>query len=575
MDFEVWAPNATSVELVMTGRRRAMSSLPYGWWHTTADAGHGAAYAFSLDGSDPLPDPRSHHQPNGVHAPSAVVDHSLFEWTDDGWAGRPVAGQVLYEVHVGTFTPEGTFDGVVERLDHLVELGITAVELMPVAAFPGDRGWGYDGVCLYAPHEGYGGPDGLKRLVNAGHEAGLGVILDVVYNHLGPDGNYLARFGPYFARRYSTPWGEAINLDEAGSSEVRDFLIGNALHWLETYHLDGLRIDAIHALYDTSAIHFLEELSMRVDALEARLGRHLLLIAESDLNDPRVVTPREANGYGIDAQWSDDFHHALHAVLTGETLGYYGDFGAVSQIADSLRRAFVYDGLYSEFRERHHGRRPHGLSGHRFIGYLQNHDQTGNRAAGERVASLIGHDLLKVGAALVLTAPFVPLLFQGEEWGATSPFCYFTDHEEELGRSVFEGRRAEAAAFGWDPDDVSDPQAEDTFRASRLDWREAEKDSHRDLSVWHRELIALRKRTPELTDGRLDLVDARYDDDARWLVVERGPVSVACNFSGDPVGIPVAEDDDRTLLLSSTPVEVGGSPVELPPESVAIWRSES
>ncbi len=429
---------------------------------------------------------------------------------------------------------------------------------MPVAQFPGARGWGYDGVDLYAPHAPYGGPDGLKALVDAAHSKGMAVLLDVVYNHLGPDGNYLSRFGPYFSDNYSTPWGDAINFDGAGSDEVRDFFTGNAEHWIENYHLDGLRIDAVHAFLDTSAMHFLEELVRRVDALEARLGRTISLIAESDLNDPRVVTPTQAGGFGLDAQWSDDFHHALHAVLTGENAGYYADFGAISQIADALQRAFVYDGIYSEARDRRHGRRPEGLSGHRFLGYLQTHDQVGNRAAGERSGALMDAEHLKIGAALVLTSPFVPMLFQGEEWGATTPFLYFTDHEDDaLGNAVSDGRKREFAAFGWAPEDVPDPQAEGTFSSSVLRWDEVNNAPHRDLLEWHRDLIALRKGSPDLTDGRMDLVECTYDEDARWLVIERGATTICCSFGDTQPPRPGGE-----LLLSS-----GDAP------GVAIYRT--
>jgi maltooligosyltrehalose trehalohydrolase len=418
--ISVWAPTPQRVEVVTAEGRVPMERDERGWWHARLDGAAGIDYAFSLDGGPARPDPRSPWQPHGIDGPSRTIDHE-FEWTDHGWHGRPPAGSVLYELHVGTFTPEGTFESTIERLDHLVELGVTTVELMPVAEFSGERGWGYDGVDLYAPHHAYGGPEGLKRLVDACHSRGLAVVLDVVYNHLGPAGNYLREFGPYFTDRYSTPWGDAVNFDDAHSNEVRAFFVDNALMWLRDYHFDGLRIDAVHAIVDTSATHILEEMAARVDELEGEVGRTLALIAESDLNDPRIVTPREAGGYGIDAQWSDDFHHALHALLTGERDGYYSDFGAVAHLAAALTNAFVYAGDYSPYRKRRHGRVPVGLSGNRFLGYLQNHDQVGNRAVGERSSALMSRDLLKVGAALVLTAPFVPMLFMGEEWGASTP----------------------------------------------------------------------------------------------------------------------------------------------------------
>lgn len=559
--FELWAPGASKAEVVIGDVRHPMERAEFGYWRSDLAVEAGTEYRFSVDGGDPVPDPRSHHQPAGVHGPSAIVDHDDFAWTDERWRGAPLSSAVIYEAHIGTFTPEGTFEGAIARLDHLVDLGITHLELMPVAEFPGHRGWGYDGVDLYAPHHGYGGPEGLKRLVDACHARCLAVILDAVYNHLGPGGNYLGSFGPYFSDRYSTPWGDAVNFDGPGSDEVRDFFTGNAEHWLEHYHLDGLRIDAVHAILDLSAMHFLEELARRVDALEARLGRTLSVIVESDLNDPRVVTPYEAGGFGIDAQWSDDFHHALHALLTGETVGYYADFGRIEHLAHALQRAFVYDGTYSEFRDRRHGKRPEGLAGHRFLGYLQNHDQVGNRARGERSSHLMSDDLLKVGAALVLTSPFIPMLFQGEEWGATSPFLYFTDHEDTaLGAAVSKGRRSGFKAFGWKPSEVPDPQDEDTFTRSLLDWSEPETERHRELLDWHRALIGLRRESPDLTDGRLDLVECAYDEDARWLVVERGAITICCTVGNSPAPAPEGE----VVLTSKEP----GSPA-----SVTIYRT--
>ena len=574
-EFSVWAPDATTVEVVVGSRRAALESGAYGWWHATVEeTGPGDDYGFSVDGGDPLPDPRSASQPNGVHGLSRLVDHDTFDWTDDLWKGAPLAGQIVYEIHVGTFTPEGTFDGAIDRLDHLVDLGVTAVEVMPVAEFPGERGWGYDGVALYAVHRAYGGPNAFKRFVDECHRLGLSVILDVVYNHLGPDGNYLGSFGPYFSDAYRTPWGDAVNFDEAGSSEVRDFFIENALYWFEHYHVDGLRLDAVHAMFDRSATHFLAELSQRVEHLSARLGRTLFLIAESDLNDPRVVTPREAGGYGVDAQWSDDFHHALHAALTGERDGYYADFGQLSQVADALSRAYVYDGVYSEFRGRHHGRRPEGLSGHRFFGYLQNHDQVGNRAQGERSSALMTPELLRIGAALVLTSPFVPMLFQGEEWGASTAFQYFTDHEDPgLGRAVSEGRRREFAAFGWDPEQVPDPQDVATFRRSVLDWDEPARPPHTDLLDWHRDLIALRRAEPDLSDGRLDLVECRFDEDERWLAVNRGSILVLCNLGDTETRIPLGEANEAEVLLRSGAVDLSGGDAVLGPAAVAVLRS--
>ena len=397
MIFRVWAPKAQRVEVELNGRQRlSMHAAGGGWWRADVDeAGVRTDYAFVVDGAQPFPDPRSAWQPHGVHGASRVVDHAAFAWTDQGWQAGPLAAAVIYELHVGTFTPEGTFDAVIEKLDHLVDLGITHVELMPVAAFPGSRGWGYDGVDLYAPHHSYGGPNGLKALVDACHTRGLAVILDVVYNHFGPDGNYLGVYGPYFTAHHKTAWGDAVNLDGPGSDEVRRFFIENALMWLRDYHIDALRLDAVHALIDDSAIHFLEELAADVRTLAIQLGRHLTLIAESDLNNPRIIQPAQVGGYGIDAQWSDEFHHALHVVLTGEQSGYYVDYHGLGDVAKALEAAYVHDGRYSVFRQRRHGRPIGWLPGYAFLGYLQNHDQIGNRAQGDRMNHLVSVDRLK------------------------------------------------------------------------------------------------------------------------------------------------------------------------------------
>ncbi|HTT76045.1 MAG TPA: malto-oligosyltrehalose trehalohydrolase, partial [Candidatus Binataceae bacterium] len=378
MKLRVWAPAASSVSIELENRQLPMAKADNGYWELDSpDLQAGTDYHFVLDKQKALPDPQSAFQPFGVHGPSRMLDHSLFTWRDQGWNAPPVSSGIIYELHTGTFTPEGTFEGVSQHLGHLIELGVTHVELMPVAEFPGNRGWGYDGVDLFAPHHAYGGPEGLKRLVDACHQHGLAVLLDVVYNHFGPDGNYLPQFGPYLTSRYATPWGSAVNFDDRGSDEVRRFICDNAIMWLRDYHFDGLRIDAIHAIIDISATHILEQLAAEVSELERSLGRRLVLIAESDLNDPRIVRRDTAGGYNMDAQWSDDFHHALHSVLTGEISGYYADFGSIKDLANALQHAFVYDGRYSKFRGRRHGRAPAGIPGYRFLGYLQNHDQIG------------------------------------------------------------------------------------------------------------------------------------------------------------------------------------------------------
>jgi malto-oligosyltrehalose trehalohydrolase len=569
-EIAVWAPKASKVELDAGGVRHPMGpdGRP-GWWRADVQV---TDYSFRLDDGDPLPDPRSLWQPDGINGPSRSYDHSAFSWTDDAWRGVPLSGSVLYELHTGTFTAEGTFDAAITRLDYLRELGITTIELMPVAAYPGQHGWGYDGVNLWAVHDPYGGPDGLKRFVDAAHARGLAVLLDVVYNHVGA-GNRLAGFGPYFTDAYSTPWGSAVNLDQPGSDEVRAFLIGNALMWLRDYHLDGLRLDAVHALRDTRAVHFLEELADDVQALEARVKRELTLIAESDLNDPRMVTAGEAGGYGLDAQWSDDFHHAVHATITGERDGYYADFASMAALAKTYTRVFFHDGIWSSFRGRTHGRPVDVLHtpGHRFLGYLQDHDQIGNRAVGDRITAGIPADLARVAAGLVLTAPFTPMLFMGEEWAASTPWQYFTDHiDPDLARAVADGRRKEFAAHGWATEDVPNPQDEATFLNSKLDWPERHREPHASMLSWYRELIALRHARPELTDSRLDRITVQYDEQARWLLVHRGPLSIAANLSNAPVQLPLAAPATALLATSIPGVTTTQATLNLPPVSFAV-----
>jgi maltooligosyltrehalose trehalohydrolase len=452
---------------------------------------------------------------------------------------------------------------------------VAAVELMPVAAFPGRHGWGYDGIGLWAVHEPYGGPDGLKRLVDACHARGLGVLLDVVYNHVGI-GNRLGDFGPYFTQAHSTPWGPAVNLDQPGSDEVRAFIIGNALMWLRDYHLDGLRLDAVHAFADHRALPLLEELAAAVDAASAQLGRELVLIAESDLNDPRLVTAREAGGTGLTAQWSDDFHHALHSALTGEQQGYYADFGSLEVLAQTLARVFRHDGSWSSFRGRSHGRPVDRLRipAYRFLGYLQDHDQIGNRAVGDRIGDLVGDGLLRVGAGLVLTAPFTPMLFMGEEWGADTPWQYFTNHEEQwLADAVREGRRSEFAAHGWAGADVPDPEDPQTFLRSKLDWSQPGAQPHAGLLAWYRELIALRRSRPELTDPRLDQVQVRYDEDARWLVITRGRVMIVASLGDVPLEVPLPEPPVAVLAASRPGVACGAAAVTMPGATLAVLDS--
>ncbi len=572
MSLRIWAPRATSVELVMAGERWSLRATEGGYWET---AGTGPApgddYAISLDGGTAIPDPRSERLPYGVHRPGQRMDHAAFEWHDAAFRPTPLSVGIVYEAHVGTFSSQGTFDGAIERLDHLVELGITHLELMPVHAFPGRRGWGYDVAGFFAPHEPYGGPDGLKRLVDACHDRGLAVLLDVVYNHLGPEGCYLSQFGPFVTDRFRTPWGDAVNLGDAGADEVRRFIIDNALMWLRDYHVDGLRIDAVHAFIDLTATHLLEQMAVEAQALAAGLGRELVLIAESDLNDPRIVRSRELGGYGIDAQWSDDFHHALHTTLTAEDGGYYADFAGFPDLVKALRGVWVYDGRYAASRGRHHGRPADGLPLRRFLGFAQNHDQIGNRARGERLAGLVDEAALRVAAALVLCGPFVPLLFQGEEWGAGTPFQFFADFEDEaLAEAVRRGRRSEFAAFGWRPEEVPDPMAVETFEASRLDWREPGREPHAALLEWHRQLIAVRRATNGLEGDARPNVQA--DADAGWLVVTSGDRTVAANLAADACSIELPLEVE--LAAASHPdVRSEGGRLWLPAMSAAVFVS--
>ncbi|MFJ9559139.1 malto-oligosyltrehalose trehalohydrolase [Streptomyces fuscichromogenes] len=545
MQFEVWAPQADRVTLHCDGATRALERVPErpGWWAGEADAEDGTRYGFAVDDGSVLPDPRSRRQPDGPDGLSAVVDHGRHEWRAN-WPGRALPGAVLYELHVGTYTPEGTLDAAADRLGHLRELGVTHVELMPLCPFPGRHGWGYEGVSLWAVHEPYGGPESLKRFVDRAHELGLGVVLDVVHNHLGPSGNYLPAFGPYFTETHQTPWGSAVNLDAPGSDEVRAYLVGSALAWLRDYRIDGLRLDAVHTLRDTRACHFLEELSSAVAALAAESARPLFLIGESDLNDPRVITPRAEHGLGLDAQWNDDFHHALHAALTRESQGYYADFARApfAALARTLTGGYFHDGTYSGFRGRRHGRPLDRarVAGHRLLGYTQTHDQIGNRAQGDRLSASLSPGLLACAATLALTAPFTPMLFMGEEWAAGTPWQFFTDHTDpDLAEAVRRGRRREFAAHGWAEEDVPDPQDPETRERSCLDWSEPEREPHARVLAWYRRLIALRHEQPDLTDPDLADTKVAYDETARWLAFRRGDVRVAVNLGGDPAAIPL------------------------------------
>lgn len=567
MIFEVWAPRASVVEVEVQGTRHPMRPGLEGWWSAGVPAaGHGDRYGFVLDGDGPYPDPRSRRQPEGVFGPSAVYDHARYTWSDHEWTGRDLRGSVIYELHMGTFTTEGTFESAVEKLDHLVELGVDLVELMPLAPVPGGRNWGYDGVDLYAVNETYGGPDGLKSFVDACHRVGIGVILDVVYNHLGPSGNFLHPFGPYFGGFAGSYWGEAVNLDGPGSDQVRRYFIDNALQWLRDYHADGLRLDAVHALHDSRARHLLAELSAEVDALACSVGRPLSLIAESDLNDPRMVRSLDAGGMGMTAQWDDDVHHALHTAVSGESHGYYADFADLSALAKVLTGGVFHDGSHSSFRGRAHGRPYTGVPGHRLVCCLQNHDQIGNRPRGDRLTMTA----LKLGAGLLLTSPFTPMLFMGEEWGARTPFLFFSDHVEPALREGEAARRQrEFEGFGYDWD-APDPSDEETFLRSKLDWSELKDEEHWSLLCWYRDLVALRKALPELSDPRLDMIRVESDPLGKWLVMWRSSLCVTVNFCPDSVTLPLP--DGVVLLASDDPVSAGQDGLRLPGQSMVIYR---
>lgn len=546
-----------------------------GWWSVDSPtSGAGTHYSFVVDDGTPTPDPRSAWQPYGVHGPSQVFDHSAHHWQDDAWAGFDVRGRVFYELHLGTFTESGTLDAAVERLDHLVDLGVDVVELMPVAAFPGTWGWGYDGVALYAVHDAYGGPAALQRFVDAAHARGLAVCLDVVYNHLGPSGNYLGVYAPYFTEKHHTPWGSAVNLDDAQSEEVRRFICDSALRWMRDFHIDALRLDAVHELRDDSAVHVLTQLAAETDALAAELGRPLTLVAESDLNDAAMVTPRERGGLGIHAQWDDDFHHALHSLLTDEKQGYYVDFGDLATFAQVFRHVFFHAGTWSPFRGKVWGAPVDTatLGGHRFVVYGSNHDQVGNRATGDRPSATLSPGKQAISAALVLTSPYTPMLFMGEEWGARTPFCFFTDHPEpELAQAVRDGRRAEFESHGWAAEDIPDPQDRATRDRSVLDWQEATAPDHARLLGWYRDLIALRRAEPELRDDDLTRVSITVDPENATMDISRGSIRVLVNLSPDARRIPLAGTAQPLLEWGMGLMREEGG-VTLSGESVVIVR---
>ncbi len=577
--FAVWAPDRRRVRLTVAGPGGGVVEMVRredGWWEAPVLPPRAlepdADYGFRLDDEDhDYPDPRSRRQPRGVHQLSRTYDPTTFAWTDHAWTGRQLAGSVVYELHVGTFSPDGTLDGAIDRLDHLRSIGVDLVEVMPVNAFNGTHNWGYDGVDWFAVTEEYGGPPAYQRFVDACHAAGLAVVQDVVYNHLGPSGNYLPLFGPYLTQGRST-WGDLVNLDGTGSGEVRRFILDNVHMWFADFHVDALRLDAVHAMVDSSPVHILEEMATETAALSAYLRRPLTLIGESDLNDAKLVTPREGGGYGLDAQWSDDFHHAVHVALTGETSGYYADFEPLSALAKVCEKGFFHDGTWSSFRGRDHGApidTAH-MPTWRLVVCSQNHDQVGNRARGDRLSEHLDDDQLACAALLTLCGPFTPMLFMGEEWAASTPFQFFTSHPEpELGGVTAEGRLEEFERMGWDPSVVPDPQDPATFERSKLDWSEPACGRHRVVLDVYRRLADLRRSLPELTDPSFAALTATADAKTRVFTLRRGGLLVAVNFSAAQATIP---ETGELLFTTPSPATPGTTGLRLPAHGGALVR---
>ena len=592
--FLVWAPRAMHVDLQLSAHGTSavetfpMEPLPRGYFYLEADAAPGARYRYRLDSEKERPDPASRLQPEGVHGPSEIVD-TRFEWSEAGWRGIPLETYVFYELHVAMFTPEGSLDAIIPRLAILKDLGITAIEIMPVQEFPGDRNWGYDGTYPCTVHHSYGGPAALKRLVNACHQQGLAVVLDVVYNHLGPEGNYFGDFAPYFTSDYQTPWGDALNFDGGGSDEVRRYFLANALQWVDEFHIDALRLDAVHAIVDPSARPFLHQLADAVHHRARHLGREIHLIAESDRNDSNVIRTAQQGGWDMDASWNDDFHHALHVALTGERLGYFVDFNGVEDVARCWREGYVFSGQYSKYRQKSHGNSSKGIPGKRFVVCVQNHDQVGNRMIGDRLSKTLSFERLKLGAAAVLLSPFLPLLFMGEEYGDTAPFSYFVSHgDPQLIEAVRKGRTRELEAFHWGGR-VPDPESEDTFAASKLHWDLQKDDWHRLLWEFHRELLRMRREIPALASLDLETVDATVLPNERTLMMRRGSkgarVIAVFQFAEQPerVSIEIPAGRWQKVLDSATPrwrsagskipevlESVGKMHLELQPSSVFV-----
>lgn len=543
-EFTVWCPYLKNVALEIVSPKKLVIPMQQQghYWHVTAtNIEPGTLYFYQLNGCESRPDPASNFQPYGVHEASQVIDHS-FNWNDANWSGIPLKAMIIYEIHVGTFTPEGTLEAIIPRLQDLKDLGINAIELMPIAQFPGRRNWGYDGVYPFAVQNSYGSPKKLKLLVEACHQQGIAVILDVVYNHFGPEGNYMSHFGSYFTQTYHTPWGSAINFDDADSYDVRQFFIQNALYWLQEYHIDALRLDAIHAIYDLGAKHFLAELAENIAVLSQTQGRKVYLIAESDLNDPKVIRPAELGGYGINAQWSDDFHHSLYTLLTGDRTGYYADFGKCKHLVKAYKDSFVYDWKYSHFRQRFHGNSASDRPPHQFIVSNQNHDQIGNRIFGERLSKLVCFESLKLAAGAVILSPYIPLLFMGEEYGEEAPFMYFVSHSDpDLIQAVREGRNREFAEFHAEGE-PPDPESLETFSMCKLNWEKRQQGKYKVLYNFYKKLIQIRQRNLHLITGDRQNLAAGCIEDKKfvWWIKNNTEHEIICliNFHESDITIP-------------------------------------
>ncbi|HEY9699171.1 MAG TPA: malto-oligosyltrehalose trehalohydrolase [Trichocoleus sp.] len=567
--FTVWAPLRQQVDVHLVAPEDKIIPLEQdenGYWQGTIEAEPGALYFYRLDGEVERPDPVSVSQPQGVHGASEVVSQQ-FQWMDQQWQGIPLEDYVIYELHVGTFTPEGTFDAIIPRIPELLELGVNAIEIMPIAQFPGSRNWGYDGVYPFATQQSYGGIEGFKRLVNACHQQGMAVVLDVVYNHLGPEGNYMSNYGPYFTDRYKTPWGSALNFDGEYSFGVRNYFIENALYWFRHFHVDALRLDAVHAIYDFGAKHILQEIAEATAALDAEIGRKFYLIAESDLNDPRTIRSPEVGGYGMDAQWSDDFHHALRTLLTKEQHGYYGDYGEVKHLAKAYSDSFVYAWDYSPFRKRYHGSLPLDCPPQQFVICSQNHDQVGNRLMGDRLTELLSFDALKLAAGAVLLSPYIPMLFMGEEYGEEAPFMYFISHTDpDLVAAVRQGRKEEFAAFHAEGEAI-DPQAEETFQRSTLHWDLKHEGKHKTLWQFYQKLIQLRKQIPALKHKdrnglKVDVIGEQVILLQRWH--EASKAFCLLNFGTEPIETKLTFDAGTwKKLLDSSDAQWAGAGSDL------------